>query len=263
MRRGEERQDEGVRVPEDVTAVPGPAQPACSDRGLAGVGRRRHEMEQREPHCQLELFVPLDDDIGVLPALCPRPPVLCQQTVEADLGDPPERVDRRGQIGTGVRIGAVGGHPVDDSSSDTGLVTGGSTGVPGLNRRRGDATGGGGGIDPADRAGPARPGEWGTLGRAERWAGPQSPRALGPEHRGGRAGEREEADAVDGVGAGAGLFVEDPGPQVEDPPHRRRAVPPPELEDDRATRQTGPGARAVVDAGGDRPGTPLRLAQQG
>ncbi len=57
MRRREEREDEQIGVPEDVTAIGVTGEPARADCRLAAVCDRRHQMEERQPHLELELCV--------------------------------------------------------------------------------------------------------------------------------------------------------------------------------------------------------------
>ena len=74
--RGEEGEDVHVAVPEHVPSVRPAAQPARADRGLALFSDAGHQVKEREPHRQLQLGVPVDHHVGVLPPRGPSPPVL-------------------------------------------------------------------------------------------------------------------------------------------------------------------------------------------
>ncbi len=102
MRRREKREHEGIRVPEDVTPIARTGQPAGTDPRLAVVARGRHEVEQREPRCPLQLVVAFDHDIGILPAPRPGATVLVQQHVES------QRPDSRRAANDGCRIRRLG-----------------------------------------------------------------------------------------------------------------------------------------------------------
>ena len=117
--RGEEWQDEDITVPEDVSAISRAGEAAGSDRSFAGLGRRSHQVEEREAHEPLQLVVTLDLDVGGLPALGPALPVRGEQAVEA----PPLRFPQSAQcflrVGHRQRIGDVGGKPFESVALET------------------------------------------------------------------------------------------------------------------------------------------------
>ena len=75
--------DEGVGVPEHVTAVARSAEAAGADGRFGTVTDGRHQLEQRETRRNLQLVVALDDDVGVLPPARPGGAVLGEQPIEA------------------------------------------------------------------------------------------------------------------------------------------------------------------------------------
>ena len=54
---GQHRQDEGLGVPERVAVVTRPGQALGRDRTVFGAGAGLEHLEQREPHCLLDLWV--------------------------------------------------------------------------------------------------------------------------------------------------------------------------------------------------------------
>ena len=82
MRCGEERQHEDVGVPEDVASVRVAGQSARADSRFAVIGNRCHQVEQRDPGCELQVLVALDADVGFGPAFRPGPPLFAEQPLE-------------------------------------------------------------------------------------------------------------------------------------------------------------------------------------
>src|ERR1035437_7317583 len=74
-----------VAVPEHGPAVGVAGQPARTDRRLALLPRAREQMEDREPDCQLQLWIAFDQYVGVSPPRRPRLAVLAQQLIESKL----------------------------------------------------------------------------------------------------------------------------------------------------------------------------------
>jgi hypothetical protein len=93
MGGGEEWKGKGVGVPEHVPAIARSGQTAGADRGLTGVGHRRHQVEQRDAGSQLQIVVTFDDDVGVVPAGSPSAAVLAQQPVEPGIGAASQPLD--------------------------------------------------------------------------------------------------------------------------------------------------------------------------
>ena len=83
MRGGEEWQHEDVAIPEHMTAVRTAADATSSDRGLARVADRSHEVEEPEANGPLEVVITLDPDIGVRPPARPGRALLHQEPVES------------------------------------------------------------------------------------------------------------------------------------------------------------------------------------
>src|SRR5579872_4184574 len=94
MRGREERQREGVCVPEDVTAVARSGQPPGADGCFPIVSCRSHQVEQREPGCALEVVVTFDDDVGLFPTSGPGRPMLSEEGVEPVPGSVAGLADR-------------------------------------------------------------------------------------------------------------------------------------------------------------------------
>ena len=85
MRRGEEWQHEDVGVPEHVASVRVAGQSARADSSFAVIGNRCHQVEQRDPGCELQVLVALDADVGFGPAFRPGPPLFAEQPLETSV----------------------------------------------------------------------------------------------------------------------------------------------------------------------------------
>ena len=78
MGRSEERQREGVGVPEDMASIARTGEASGPHGRLPAVGDRRHEVEESEARRRLQLLVALDGDVGICPALRPGTAMLGQ-----------------------------------------------------------------------------------------------------------------------------------------------------------------------------------------
>jgi hypothetical protein len=92
MSRGEKREHEDVRIPEDVPPVGRTREASRSDRCLAGVRHGSNQMEEGETDCELEVRIAFDDDVGLLPTARPGFSMLSEETLEPSLFHPPERL---------------------------------------------------------------------------------------------------------------------------------------------------------------------------
>ena len=80
---GEEGQDEGVRVPEDVSSIARACKPTGTERRFPVLPNRSRQLEEREPDRALELGIVLDPDVGDVPELAPGRPLLGEEPLEA------------------------------------------------------------------------------------------------------------------------------------------------------------------------------------
>ena len=115
MRGGEEWQHEDVAIPEHMTAVRTAADATSSDRGLARVADRSHEVEEPEANGPLEVVITLDPDIGVRPPARPGRALLHQEPVEARRLGFVQGSDRAVRDRRGDRLDTVGRQSVEPS----------------------------------------------------------------------------------------------------------------------------------------------------
>ena len=59
-----------------------PDNPRGADSRFAVIGNRCHQVEQRDPGCELQVLVALDADVGFGPAFRPGPPLFAEQPLE-------------------------------------------------------------------------------------------------------------------------------------------------------------------------------------
>ena len=233
VRGGQERQHEGVHVPEDVPAVPRSGQATRSDRHLAGVAHRPHQVEEGEP------------DGGLQPA---RPPRWSHRNVpsgraqarrwDASSRSKPTPACPNGRGGDHVRCrgciapGPEGHHTVDDHPARR------RAGIPGPAHAAGLHSGGGDAPRCAGHPHPPRPGQQsrldavGVAWRPDRWPGAVPGRHVGPEDRSSGPVQGQEPDAG-----------------------RRRTVPTRSARGPGPTADRGAGS-PVSPAGTDPAGTP-------
>src|ERR1035437_582587 len=81
----EKREDEDVRVPEDVTAIRLSGQTSGAHEGLCVIRCLTHEMEEREADGALQFIVASDDNVCLLPPCRPGTPVLAHQRIDIDV----------------------------------------------------------------------------------------------------------------------------------------------------------------------------------
>ncbi len=112
--RGEDGQDEHVRVPEHVAAVGGSGHPAGADRGLAFVGGGGQHVIQRVAGRELRLRVSVDGHGRVRPPPGPGGAVLGRQGVEADGVELGQLAGGHRRVGRSQRVGAPRREPLHD-----------------------------------------------------------------------------------------------------------------------------------------------------
>ena len=113
MGGGQEGKDEGVGVPKHVAPVARPRQAAGADGRLSGVSDRRHHVEERKADRQLQLVVPLDDHVCVLPPAGPCLTMPCEKSIESRSAGPVERTDGLIGIRKVDRVGLVSAEAIE------------------------------------------------------------------------------------------------------------------------------------------------------